>query len=72
MGQGATDTFAPSWGNLLAVSEENVWQLTNLNPFNDIRAFTILMPSFMILFTVLSFNYIGDALRDALDPHEHS
>lgn len=72
MGQGATDTFAPSWGNLLAVAEENVWYLTNLNPFEDIRAFTILMPSFMILFTVLSFNYIGDALRDALDPHEHA
>lgn len=72
MGQGATDTFAPSWGNLLAVSEENVWYLTSLNPFENVKAFTILMPSFMILFTVLSFNYIGDALRDALDPHERA
>lgn len=72
MGQGATDTFAPSWGNLLAVSEENVWYLTSLNPFENVKAYTILMPSFMILFTVLAFNYVGDALRDALDPHDHA
>jgi peptide/nickel transport system permease protein len=27
-----------------------------------------LWPGMLILITVLSFNYIGDALRDAFDP----
>jgi peptide/nickel transport system permease protein len=30
---------------------------------------TAIFPGLAILFTVLSLNYIGDGLRDALDPH---
>ncbi|AST90593.1 MULTISPECIES: oligopeptide ABC transporter permease [Sutcliffiella] len=50
----------PSWGNML----------------QDAQNFTIMLkhpwyplfPGLMILFTVLAFNFIGDGLRDALDP----
>ncbi|QFT88370.1 Dipeptide transport system permease protein DppC [Bacillus sp. THAF10] len=50
----------PSWGNML----------------QDAQNFTImlkhwwypLIPGIMILITVLSFNFVGDGLRDALDP----
>jgi len=50
----------PSWGGILA----------------DGRAFILryphiaLFPGVMIVITVLSFNFIGDGLRDALDPHD--
>ncbi|UAL48629.1 oligopeptide ABC transporter permease [Sutcliffiella horikoshii] len=50
----------PSWGNML----------------QDAQNFTIMLkhwwyplfPGLMILITVLSFNFVGDGLRDALDP----
>lgn len=50
----------PSWGNML----------------QDAQDFTVLMkapwypffPGVLILLTVLSFNFVGDGLRDALDP----
>jgi peptide/nickel transport system permease protein len=50
----------PSWGNML----------------QDAQNFTILLtapwyplfPGLLILFTVLAFNFVGDGLRDALDP----
>ena len=58
----------PSWGNMLTGSSEYTWYITNLNPFQEIRGFLILFPGLMILATVLSINFIGDALRDALDP----
>ena len=50
----------PSWGGILA----------------DGRAFILryphiaLFPGIMIVITVLAFNFVGDGLRDALDPHE--
>jgi len=27
-----------------------------------------ILPGLLILFTVISFNYIGDGIRDAVDP----
>lgn len=50
----------PSWGNML----------------QDAQSFTIMLnhwwypffPGLAIFFTVLSFNFVGDGLRDALDP----
>ncbi len=65
--QGVTDRPFPSWGNLLAPVQGLAMSLTNINPFEDIRGWLFLLPS--ILITVLSINYIGDALRNALDPH---
>ena len=51
---------APSWGGMLAEAANNsiymfAWWL-------------VLFPSLALLFTTLSFNILGDALRDALDP----
>lgn len=58
----------PSWGNLLQGAQEYAAFITNVNPFEEIRGYLILFPGFLILLTVLSINFIGDALRDALDP----
>ncbi|MFA6636022.1 MAG: ABC transporter permease [Candidatus Omnitrophota bacterium] len=48
----------PSWGNILTAGKSYIdyaWWLT-------------LFPGLAILFTVLSFNLIGEGLRDMLDP----
>ncbi len=58
----------PSWGNLLQGAQEYSSFITDINPTKEIRGYLILFPGFMILLTVLSINFIGDALRDALDP----
>lgn len=58
----------PSWGNLLQNSLEYASQITNLNPTQEIRGYLVLFPGIMILITVLSINFMGDAIRDALDP----
>ena len=50
-----------SWGNLVGAAG-------NLRDIRD-RPWIWLPAGFLITFTVLSFNFIGDALRDALDPH---
>ncbi len=48
----------PSWGNLLQNAQRDVMS----SPFR------VFYPGFLILLISLSFNFIGDALRDALDP----
>jgi peptide/nickel transport system permease protein len=48
----------PTWGNMLQGVQEKLWQLPWLAFY----------PGFCIFITSLAFNYIGDALRDALDP----
>jgi peptide/nickel transport system permease protein len=50
-----------SWGNLLAGSKAYVGQG---------KWWLVLFPSLALLFTVLSINFIGDGLRDALDPKQ--
>ncbi|MBP9855269.1 MAG: ABC transporter permease, partial [Candidatus Omnitrophica bacterium] len=58
IGLGIQDPFA-SWGNLL----------TDAMSIVRIKFYPwILIPGFFIFLTVISFNIIGDALRDALDP----
>ena len=47
----------PSWGNMLKIGIDNI---THLH--------LILFPTLSIFMTVLSINFIGDGLRDALDP----
>ncbi|MBY0121026.1 oligopeptide ABC transporter permease [Bacillus sp. S/N-304-OC-R1] len=50
----------PSWGNMLQDAQNYTVMLTApWYPF---------FPGLLILLTVLSFNFIGDGLRDALDP----
>jgi peptide/nickel transport system permease protein len=48
-----------SWGNMLANAQANL----------QIAWWAAVFPGLCILFTVLSINYIGDGLRDALDPN---
>jgi peptide/nickel transport system permease protein len=50
----------PSWGRMLAQSRGFMQQ----------APWWVIAPGLAIMFTVLSFNFIGDALRDALDPHQ--
>lgn len=48
----------PTWGNMLATGRDylsNAWWLATF-------------PGFAIVLTVLAFNFLGDWLRDALDP----
>lgn len=68
--QGINDPPLPSLGNMLSNAQGLALNITNLNPFQDIRGYIFLLPGFMVLIAVLSINYIGDALRSALDPHE--
>jgi len=49
----------PSWGQMLESSREYLRQLPLLS----------IWPGVAILITVLSFNLLGDGLRDALDPY---
>lgn len=69
-GQGIREPPAISWGNLLASAQSHIWFVTQPNPFEQIRFYLFLFPCVFILLTVLSINYIADALRSALDPTE--
>lgn len=48
-----------SWGNMLANAQANL----------SVAWWAAVFPGLCILMTVLSINYIGDGLRDALDPN---
>ncbi len=50
----------PSWGNLLSLA-------TNASVL-VLQPWLIFPPAFLIILTVLSFNLLGDGLRDSLDP----
>lgn len=70
-GLGIRDRLNPptaSWGNMLANNQDQAWFMTNLNPFEQIRGYLVIFPSVLLLITVLSINFIGDAMRDVLDP----
>lgn len=51
----------PSWGNVLSMVQKS-WGSWWIGLF----------PGFMIFISVLSYNLLGDALRDALDPKERN
>lgn len=48
----------PTWGNMLQNVQERMWQ----------QPWLAFYPGFCIFLTSLAFNYVGDGLRDALDP----
>ena len=48
----------PSWGNMLTNAQELIW---------DSPALAV-WPGLLIFVTVIAFNFLGDALQDALDP----
>ena len=50
---------APSWGSMLNDSRAHLFDSPLL----------VLVPALAMALAVLSFNFLGDALRDYLDPH---
>jgi peptide/nickel transport system permease protein len=48
----------PSWGNILTIGKDNI----------EIAWWLSVFPGLAILLTVLSYNLVGEGLRDALDP----
>ena len=50
----------PTWGAMLNAAQ----------PHFQIAPYQAIVPGFFIFLTVLSINYIGDGLRDALDPRK--
>ncbi len=48
-----------SWGEMISTGES----------FFDVDPWLVFVPGLLIFFTVLSFNLVGDGLRDALDPY---
>jgi ABC-type dipeptide/oligopeptide/nickel transport system permease subunit len=52
----------PSWGRMLADSRE----------FMRDAPWTGVFPGLAILVVVMAFNFVGDGLRDALDPRQKS
>lgn len=48
----------PTWGNMLSGAQQYVWSKPHLAVY----------PGLLIMLCVLSYNIVGDALRDALDP----
>ncbi len=50
----------PTWGSMLYVAKDRI----------EIAPYEAIFPGMMIFLTVLSVNYIGDGLRDALDPRK--
>lgn len=49
----------PSWGSMINTGRDSLIALPNL----------ILVPGAALALTTLAFNFLGDGLRDALDPH---
>ena len=58
LGLGVSPVHAATWGNLLAGSEG----------FIQTASWLVIWPSLAIVVTVLCINFLGDGLRDALDP----
>ena len=48
----------PTWGNMLNEYQNDMWT----------QPLKVLFPGLAIFITTLAFNYMGDGLRDALDP----
>jgi peptide/nickel transport system permease protein len=48
-----------SWGSMIDTGQNLV----------DVQPLLVFVPGLLIFFTVLSFNLVGDGLRDALDPY---
>lgn len=53
---------AATWGNMLAGSQSEIWSRPDL----------AIYPGLMILLSVMAFNFVGDALRDTLDPRQRN
>lgn len=61
LGFGVDKVFTPTWGNLL--DDGRAAPLSG-------KAYLVYFPGIAVVLTVLCVNYIGDGLRDALDPKQ--
>lgn len=52
-----------TWGNMLKNAQDQMTRVGTNGPW------TAILPGLAIFITVLAINFIGDGLRDALDPH---
>lgn len=59
LGLGISPAQMPTWGNILQFAQSQIRG----------APWIALFPGLMIFATVLSVNFVGDGLRDALDPH---
>lgn len=50
----------PSWGNMLQAAQSRLM----------VAPWAAIFPGLMIFLTVLAINFVGDGLRDALDPRQ--
>lgn len=62
LGYGVDKIFTPTWGNLLGDAQEALAYAPHL----------LIFPASAVVITVLCVNFIGDGLRDALDPKQLS
>jgi ABC-type dipeptide/oligopeptide/nickel transport system permease subunit len=62
LGFGVNGIFTPTWGNLLSNSQDLL----------DTYPYLVWAPGLAIVAVVLCVNFIGDGLRDALDPKQLS
>jgi peptide/nickel transport system permease protein len=60
LGFGIDPVTAPTWGNLISAGQGQI----------DIAPHLVWIPGLAITLTVLCVNFIGDGLRDALDPKQ--
>ena len=58
LGLGVNDPI-PSWGKMIADGA----------PYANVYWYLLVIPTVLIAVTMLAFTFIGDGLRDALDPH---
>jgi peptide/nickel transport system permease protein len=59
---GLTDPATPSWGQVISTGRNDLasaWWIATI-------------PGMFLFFTILAFNFLGDALRDALDPRSEA
>jgi peptide/nickel transport system permease protein len=55
---GLGDSSVPSWGQLIATGRGDL----------SFAPWITLIPGFVLFFTILAFNFLGDAVLDAIDP----
>ena len=55
---GIGDTAVPTWGELISSGRTAI----------DFAPWVVLVPGFALFFTILAFNFVGDALLDAINP----
>jgi peptide/nickel transport system permease protein len=62
LGYGVDPVFTPTWGNLLSNAQNQI----------GFASYLVWPPGVALILTVLFVNFIGDGLRDALDPRQLS